>query len=330
MDMIGNQKLIRHLRGAIREGHLAGAYLIEGARGTGKLSAIRRIACDLVSPCAESGNACLSCPSCKRVLSGTHIDVRELVPSEEGKKIQVADVRDMLKQTYVLPSESDWRVFIIPDCSLLRKDSQNALLKSIEEPPERTVFFLLTTDRSLLLPTVRSRSVLLTTEPLSKEEMLPLLEEHGISAEIAETVYPMSGGSLGLALEIAADRGIQELRERTLGYLSACFESASFTKLSLLFPAADTDRNEVKLFLSMIQAALCDLLAVKMGSRRNLSFFSDRKALVPIAAILSEEIALELFDRSLELIAALDLNANVFASLSTFHLTAQKLTQINA
>jgi len=170
--LIGNQSAWNTLLSAIRENRVAGCYLIEGADGTGKLTVARLAAAALccTSPKADA-SPCLACHSCKNILRGNYIDVTELRPPEEGKQISVDQIREMLQYTHITSTEGDWRIFIIDESHKMKKESQNALLKSIEEPGERTVFFLLTNDKTKLLPTVRSRAVTLRTEPLSDEEV---------------------------------------------------------------------------------------------------------------------------------------------------------------
>ena len=171
-QLIGNLALWNALIGAIRENRVAGCYLIEGADGTGKLTVARLASAALccTNPNVDS-TPCLRCHSCKNIMLGNYIDVTEIRPEEEGKRISVEQIREMLQFTHITTTEGEWRIFIIDESQNMKKEAQNALLKSIEEPGNKTVFFLLTKDKTKLLPTVRSRSVSLQTTPLTKEEM---------------------------------------------------------------------------------------------------------------------------------------------------------------
>ena len=101
--ILGNEKLLDALFSSIRQNRLAGCYILEGAKGTGKRSIARFVAASLLCPNRNAkGEACLQCPSCRRVLAGNHIDVFELTPEEKGKRIPVSAVREMLRNSYVL------------------------------------------------------------------------------------------------------------------------------------------------------------------------------------------------------------------------------------
>ena len=204
--LIGNQTLWNTLLSAIREKRVAGCYLIEGPDGSGKLTVARLAAAALccTSPRPDS-TPCLNCHSCKNILNGNYIDVTELRPEEAGKRISVDQIRDMLQFTHITSTEGDWRIFIIDDGQNMKKESQNALLKSIEEPGDKTVFIILTNDKTKLLPTVRSRAVHLRTEPLSANEMRKALASENLPSETMEELILLSEGSLGRAKELIAD-----------------------------------------------------------------------------------------------------------------------------
>lgn len=317
------------LLSAIRENRLAGCYIIEGAEGTGKRSVARFAASALccMSPHADK-TPCGTCLSCRHIRDKAHVDVFELSP-EDGKQISVDEVRELIKNTYVLPSESDWQVFILEQCEHLNKAAQNALLKSIEEPRDHTVFFLLTTDRTKLLPTVRSRAVHLRTEPLKKDEIRKILEQEGVSQEHLDEASLLSQGSLGKARAMAKDPEIHATRQLVLDYLNAIMNGAGFSKLSLILPPASVSRKDLALFLPMFKLALRDLILKRFQIPSSPLFFTDEVLLDNLASILSPEAALSLFDRTEEMTVAMDANANVFSALSDFHLRARKLTRVD-
>ena len=326
--LIGNQTLWNNLLSAIREKRVAGCYLIEGSDGTGKLTVARLAAAALccTAPLPDSA-PCLSCHSCQNILRGNYIDVTELRLEEEGKRIGVDQIRDMLQFTHVTATEGDWRIFIIDDGQSMKKESQNALLKSIEEPGERTVFFILTNDKTKLLPTVRSRAVLLRTEPLSDEQMRKALASENLPAEKLEEVILLSYGSLGKAKELISDGAVLEYRKIVLDYFGAIMNGAGFTKLSLILPPASTNRKDLPLILPMIKAALRDLICCRTEGTVKPRFFTNTVFLQDLASIISVQQATRLFDMCDELLHSAEQNVNVFSALSGFHLIAQNLTK---
>lgn len=326
--IIGNKKLIEAFLSSIRENRVAGCYLIEGAAGTGKRTVARYIAAALACPHRkEDGSPCLACHSCRSIENDRHIDVFTLLPPEDKKKVTVEGTRQMLQNLYIHPAEGDWRIFIIPDSERLSPKIQNTLLKSIEEPPENTVFLLLTEDRSRLLPTVRSRAVHLRTEPLSSEEIRFALQNSNLPDDVLQEAVLLCAGSLGQAKAIAWDTAFHETRKKVLEYFRHVSEGAGFTRLCLVFPPATTTRADLERIFPMMKLAFRDLIYFRYREEGAPSFFSDLGFLKNLASVISPEKALNLFQLTDELTARAAQNANVFSALSEFHLAVKKLTR---
>lgn len=325
--IIGNEALMASLFSAIKENRFAGTYLIEGDIGTGKKSIARTAAAALCCQNrASDASPCGLCHSCKSIFSGNHIDVIELFPEEEGKRISVEQVRQMLRATYVTPTEGDWRIFIIPEAEKMKKEAQNALLKSIEEPKEKTVFFLLTSDKTGLLPTVRSRAVSYRTETLKKEQIDLVFQRHQKPTPISEEVFLLSAGSAGKALTLFSDQKTLNQRKKVLDYFAAILEGASFTRLSLILPPDSTDRKEFATLFPMIKSALRDLICAASGTQSKPEFFTDQAFLSDLSSIISTKNASELFDLSDQMIRSCD-SINLFSALAGFHLKARRITK---
>ncbi len=326
--LIGNQTLWNTLLSAIREKRVAGCYLIEGADGTGKLTVARLASAAL---CCTSPNSdatpCLACHSCQNILRGNYIDVTELRPEAEGKQIGVEQVREMLQFSHMTSTEGDWRIFIIDESQNMKKASQNALLKSIEEPGEKTVFFLLTNDKTKILPTVRSRAVTLHTSPLTEEEMRLALSSANFPEERLNEIVLLAAGSLGKAKELVDDDTSLSFRKIVLDYFDAILNGAGFTKLSLILPPASTSRKDLPLVFSMMKSALRDLICCRTEGAVKPLFFTDLKFLQDLASIISISTTVHLFHMCDDLLRSAEQNVNVFSALSGFHLIAQNLTK---
>lgn len=330
-NLIGNHTLWNTLLSAIQQKRVAGCYLIEGADGTGKLTVARLAAAALccTNPNSDS-SPCLRCHSCQNILRGSYIDATEIRPEEEGKRIGVDQIRDILQFTHVTPVEGEWRIFIIEDSQNMKKESQNALLKSIEEPGDKVVFFLLTNDKTKLLPTVRSRAVSLRTAPLTEEEMRLALSESNLDENRLKEIILLSVGSLGKAKELLQNETSMEFRKLVLDYFQAIMNGAGFTKLSLVLPPASTSRKDLALVLPMVKSALRDLICFRVEGRVVPRFFTDEKFLSDLSSIISVKEATKLFDMCDELLRSAEQNVNVFSALSGFHLIAQNLTKADS
>ncbi len=328
--IVGNEKVLSLLYEAARTERSAGCYLIAGAEGSGKRTVARLAAASLCCEAPrEDGSPCLACHACRNILAGTHADVLELVPEEDKKLIPVERVRLFLKNTYVTPTESDWRVFIV-DVADMNAQGQNAMLKSIEEVRSKSVFFLLTTELSLVLPTVRSRSVILRTESLSPDVICNALSQTGDTpkrAERIEAAARLCGGSLGKARTLLRSDKFFEKREVVLSYFDALESGAGFTKLSLIVPPGSYERRDLADFLTMMKLCLADLIKRHYDPDASPAFFPDDERYSVLSEIINPEKAAELFTLTEELIVSAE-NANVFTSLSRFHFQAQYLTKI--
>ncbi len=325
--VFGNAPLLSSLLSAIRQKRVAGCYVITGVNGTGKRTIARYVAAALMcSNPNPDASPCLFCQNCRSVLQHGHVDVIELSPEEEGKSIPVSAVRDMLQGTHMLPTQSDWRVFIIHHAEKMKKEAQNALLKSIEEPRPQTVFFLLTEDLTKLLPTVRSRAVKLRTEPLSDEIISQELKKETDDLEKIENAVLLSAGSLGKAKAILNDTVLADARKTVLHYFSLLMDGAGFIKLCQALPPGALSRQDLTRLLPMFKLALRDLICNRYQKSKP-EFFADAVFVKDLASILSPTAAMELFDLIENLERAAEQNVNLFSALTSFHLTAQKLTR---
>src|SRR6476469_6336310 len=153
-EVRGQDHVTRALRNAVREGHVAHAYLFSGPRGTGKTSTARILAKALNCTNIQDGEPCGECESCVQVQRGGSLDVVELDAASNRK---LDEMRDLLSRV-ALGTPGRWKVYIIDEVHQLTTDASSALLKTLEEPPAHVIFVLATTDPQKVLPTIRSRT----------------------------------------------------------------------------------------------------------------------------------------------------------------------------
>ena len=229
----GHGPEIEHLLRSARAGRLVHAYLFCGARGCGKKTLARLLAQALFCGAGEAERPCGHCPACKRFLSGNHPDARTVAP--KGRSIGVDDVRELIDYLSRRPYEGGWHVAIIERAEKMTPSAQNALLKTLENPPEDTVFFLLTETPGALLSTVRSRARLVRVSPLTREACAEALVRRGVEAKRAARLAGLAHGSVGRALELGSDAGFEVLLARSLTSLAALKDPASVAEAAAPF-----------------------------------------------------------------------------------------------
>ncbi len=166
-DIIGQEHVVRALRNAVRDNRVGHAYLLSGPRGTGKTTAARVLAKVLNCETPTDGEPCGVCASCKAIESGTSFDLHELDAASHNK---VDDIRDLLSKVHLgTPGRS--KVYLLDEVHMLTAGAENALLKTLEEPPDHVVFVLATTEPHKVVPTIRSRTQHLELSLVPAEEM---------------------------------------------------------------------------------------------------------------------------------------------------------------
>lgn len=154
-DLIGQESVSQTLSLALDSQKIGNAYLFSGLRGSGKTSSARIFARALQCDNGPSSSPCGECANCKASLEGRHIDIIEM---DAASNRRIDDIRDLIEQTKYNPSMGRYKIFIIDEVHMLTKEAFNALLKTLEEPPEKVKFILATTDPLLVPATILSRT----------------------------------------------------------------------------------------------------------------------------------------------------------------------------
>jgi DNA polymerase-3 subunit gamma/tau len=182
-DVVGQEHLVKALRNAVREDRVGHAYLFSGPRGTGKTTNARLLAKVLNCTDPQDGEPCGVCESCVAIQAGTSFDLHELdAASHNG----VGDIRDLIEKA-ALGTPGRTKVYILDEVHMLSTAASNALLKTLEEPPDHVVFVLATTDPQKVLPTIRSRTQHFEVHLLAAEQLTELVRTVAADAGLEVT-----------------------------------------------------------------------------------------------------------------------------------------------
>ena len=211
-ELIGHSNQIETLRRALLNDRLHHAYLFLGPDGVGK----RTLAMALAQAihCSElQGDYCGRCVNCASIIHGNHADVRFIGPLLGKKEIAIQQIRELERELRFRSFGGKQKIAIVDPVTLMNAAAQNALLKTLEEPPAKSLIILIAPNGGGILPTVRSRCLRLSFAPLPCAEVAAFLQaKHRVKAEEAVFLAAMATGSIGVALSLDQE-GLIEKRK---------------------------------------------------------------------------------------------------------------------
>jgi DNA polymerase-3 subunit delta' len=214
-DLVGQERVTSFLRRATLEGTTTHAYLFVGPPGAGKRAAARALACALL--CADGG--CGACSACARVKRGSHPDVRVLEP-EGAATYMVEQVRDIVHEVNLSPVEGPFKVYILDRAEAFNPAAANALLKTLEEPPDDVVIVLLATTFDSVQPTVASRCQVVRFAPVAPSMAAALIAERtGAGEDDSLAALAAAGGVIPRAVEFVSSGSRRAGRDRLVAVM---------------------------------------------------------------------------------------------------------------
>lgn len=219
-EIVGHEDIIAHFKSSIETGNVGHAYIISGDAGSGK-KALAYAFADTLECEAGGTEPCGNCQSCLQISTGNYPDIIT-VTHEKPNLISVDEVREQLVNTVdVKPYKGKYKIYVIPDAELLNVQAQNAILKTIEEPPAYAVILLLTTNLDKLLETVQSRCLKLQTKPIRERDALAyLMNVMGLTKEKAYFCLDFAQGNLGKAIKLAGNEEYAEIVDSVVNVLT--------------------------------------------------------------------------------------------------------------
>ena len=308
-DVIGHNDIIEYIQNAVSQDKVSHAYILNGERGSGKKMLADLFAMTL--QCEEhTPSPCGECHSCKQAKSGNHPDIIH-VKHEKPNTISVDDIRTQVNNDIVIkPYSSPHKIYIIPEADLLSVQAQNALLKTIEEPPAYAVIFLLTENAESLLPTIMSRCVMLKLRNIKTTLIKKyLMEQMQIPDYQADICAAFAQGNMGRAIMLASSEYFNEIKEEALQLLRPINEM-EISEIVSAIKKIGTYKLSVNDYLDIIMIWYRDVLIYKATKDVNGIVFADQLKYIKDRANKSSYEGIEIILDSLEKAKA-RLKANV-------------------
>ncbi len=313
-DIIGHDQIKEHFQKAIETHKVSHAYILTGEAGMGRKSLANAFVLSLL---CEKGRKepCMECHACKQVLSGSHPDLI-YVTHEKPSSIGVDEIREQINDTIMVrPYSSYYKVYIVDEAEKMTVQAQNALLKTMEEPPSYGVIILLTTNQDAFLPTILSRCVQLKLKPLRDFVVKSyLMETMHIDEADADVYAAFARGNLGKAITIASSDDFKFLHQE-MRHLLKHIREMDISELLDYIHTLKEKNMDIQECLDFMQMWYRDVLLYKVAKDINLLIFKDEYSTVSEMGQKSSYEGLENILQAVDK-ARVRLNANVNMELA--------------
>lgn len=273
-DILGNEHIVEHFKKAIENNKISHAYIINGEKGMGKRTVAKAFAMTLL--CEEKGTVpCMKCHSCVQALTDNNPDLIMITP-DKPTTLSIDHIRQTLVNDVELkPYSNSHKVYIVEDAELMNNAAQNAILKTIEEPPEYAVIILLTTNISALLQTVLSRCVKLDMQPLKKEVVKKyLMEKEKVVDYQADIAVSFAGGNLGKAIELSKSQDFAEMLDEVIQLLRYIKDMQAYEVVAAVKRASEYKFRFTD-YIDLMILWFTDVLVYKASQNVNELIFKD-------------------------------------------------------
>lgn len=278
-DIVGQESIISHMKNAIKLNKISHAYIINGEKGMGKKTIAKIFSMTL--QCEKGGDEpCMQCHSCKQAISNNHPDIR-WITHEKPSTIAIDEVREQINNDILIkPYSSKYKIYIVDEAEKLTVQAQNALLKTIEEPPAYGIIMLLTNNKDSFLQTILSRCVALEMRPVASTDIINYLrEKEKIPDYQAKMVVNFAGGNLGRAIRLASMEEFNELKDMLIRHLTGICD-ASVTDISGYVKEAATFKDNIAEYIDLMVAWFRDVLIFKASKDINQLIFKEDISLI--------------------------------------------------
>lgn len=323
-DIIGQEQIKEHLQNAISINKVSHAYIINGERSSGKEFIAKVFAMTL--QCEKGGTeACGECHSCKQAQSGNQPDII-FVSHDKPNTIGVEDIRTQINNDIsIKPYSSPYKVYIMNEGEKMTVQAQNALLKTLEEPPEYAVILILTANVDTLLPTVLSRCVVLNMKPVPDKQVKQyLMEELKIPDYKANICVAFARGNIGKAKMLATSEEFEKVKEEAIT-LVKYINDMEISEIVKAIKKISEYKFDVTDYLDILSVWYRDVLLFKATKDANSLIFRDELQYIRRVADRSTYEGIEIIVKALQQAKKrLDANVNFDLTMELLLLTIQE------
>lgn len=273
-DIIGQEQIKEHLQNALATGKISHAYLINGEKSSGKEFIAKVFAATL--QCENKGSEpCGECHSCKQAMTENQPDIIKVYHEKPGV-ISVDDIRTQVNGAMgIKPYSSRYKIFLIPEAEKMNNQAQNALLKTLEEPPEYGIIILLTSNVNAMLPTILSRCVVLNMRPVSDNKVKKyLMEELAIPDYKAEVCVAFARGNLGKAKLLASSEEFDNIKADAVSLMKH-IQDMEIREVCAALKRIQEYKQEINDYLDILMVWYRDVLLFKATKDANHLVFRE-------------------------------------------------------
>lgn len=307
--IIGHEKIIEYFQNAITMDKVSHAYILNGADKSGKMMLAEAFAAAL--QCEKGGSApCQECRSCKQAAGRNQPDII-YVTHEKLNTLGVEDIRRQVNDDIVLkPYSSRYKIYIINEAEKMNVQAQNALLKTIEEPPAYAILILLTTNADSFLPTILSRCVRLDLKAVPDEKIRRfLMDEKQIPDYQADICVAFAQGNVGKAVQLAGSENFNEMKNSALQLIKR-LDEIDLYEMTQAVKQITEYKLEISDYFDLIMIWYRDVLLYKATADANKLIFQEEIYNIKKKASKSSYEGIERVLKDLEK-AKIRLHANV-------------------
>ena len=273
-DIVGHEQIITHLKNAIRMQKISHAYILNGEKSAGKMMIANAFAMTL--QCEMQGNEpCMNCRSCRQAKEQNQLDII-YIQHDKSNTISVDDIRHQLNNDVIIkPYSSKYKIYIVDEAEKMSIQAQNALLKTIEEPPTYAIILLLTTNASAFLPTILSRCITLNLKTV-KDDLIEqhLMRQYKIPDYQAKTCVAFAQGNVGKAIRLASSEEFNILKQKAISLMKKLDEMDLYEINDAVKEIAEY-KNEAEDYLDLLVLWFRDILYFKSTNNINNLIFKD-------------------------------------------------------